>query len=170
MKLGFLGAAREVTGSCYLFETDEVRFLVDCGMEQGGRDAPLRNRKSFDFDPRDIDFVLLTPAHIDHSGLLPKLVLNGFTGLVYTTHATADLLAIMLPDSGHIQEMEAERAARRPRPDAHAPIYTVEGAKNCLQQIFGGPAGQRTRKVMIEPKNVRTTSRAYLATAGLVEP
>lgn len=135
MKITFLGAAREVTGSCYLIETDQCRFLVDCGMVQGGRDAPMRNRKPFDFDPRDIDFVLLTHAHIDHSGLLPKLVLNGFTGPVYTTSATADLLAIMLPDSGHIQEMEADRAQRRRRPDALPPIYTVTDANNCLDQI-----------------------------------
>lgn len=135
MKLTFLGAAREVTGSCYLIETDQCRFLVDCGMVQGGRDAPARNHKPFDFDPRAIDFVLLTHAHIDHSGLLPKLALNGFTGPVYATSATADLLAIMLPDSGHIQEMEAERAERRRRPDALPPIYTVTDAKNCLDQI-----------------------------------
>ncbi|MEN9395624.1 MAG: hypothetical protein RLZ81_154 [Pseudomonadota bacterium] len=135
MKLTFLGAAREVTGSCYLVETDQCRFLVDCGMVQGGRDAPARNHKPFDFDPRAINFVLLTHAHIDHSGLLPKLALNGFTGPVYATSATADLLAIMLPDSGHIQEMEAERAQRRRRPDALPPIYTVTDAKNCLDQV-----------------------------------
>lgn len=135
MKLAFLGAAREVTGSCYLIETDQCRFLIDCGMVQGGRDAPARNHKPFDFDPRAIDFVLLTHAHIDHSGLLPKLALDGFTGPVYTTSATADLLAIMLPDSGHIQEMEAERAERRRRADALPPIYTVMDAKGCLDQV-----------------------------------
>lgn len=73
MHIRFLGAAREVTGSCYLIETRDLRFLVDCGMVQGGREAPARNRKPFDFDPRKIDFVLLTHAHIDHSGLLPIL-------------------------------------------------------------------------------------------------
>ncbi|HXK56109.1 MAG TPA: MBL fold metallo-hydrolase, partial [Gammaproteobacteria bacterium] len=72
-KISFLGAAREVTGSCFLVETGEVRFLIDCGMFQGGREAPARNRKPFGFDPESIDFVLLTHAHIDHSGLLPKL-------------------------------------------------------------------------------------------------
>jgi metallo-beta-lactamase family protein len=72
MKITFLGAAREVTGSCYLIETDQCRFLIDCGMVQGGREAPARNHKPFDFDPRSIDFVLLTHAHIDHSGLLTK--------------------------------------------------------------------------------------------------
>ncbi len=135
MKLSFMGAAREVTGSCYLVETDQCRFLIDCGMVQGGREAPARNHKRFDFDPRAIDFVLLTHAHIDHSGLLPKLVLNGFGGPVYTTRATTDLLGVMLPDSGHIQEMDADRAQRRHRPDALPPIYTVQDARNCLEQV-----------------------------------
>ena len=135
MRLIFLGAAREVTGSCYLVETDQCRFLIDCGMVQGGREAPARNHKPFDFDPRGIDFVLLTHAHIDHSGLLPKLHLNGFNGSIYTTRATADLLGVMLPDSGHIQEMDADRAKRRHRPDALPPIYTVQDAKNCLELV-----------------------------------
>ena len=135
MKITFMGAAREVTGSCYLVETDHCRFLIDCGMVQGGREAPARNHKPFDFDPRAIDFVLLTHAHIDHSGLLPKLVLNGFDGPIYTTRATTDLLGVMLPDSGHIQEMDADRAKRRHRPDALPPIYTVQDAKNCLEQV-----------------------------------
>ena len=135
MKITFLGAAREVTGSCYLIETDQCRFLIDCGMVQGGREAPARNHMPFDFDPRGIDFVLLTHAHIDHSGLLPKLVVNGFDRPIYSTRATADLLGVMLPDSAHIQEMDAERAQRRHRPDALPPIYTVQDAKNCLEQI-----------------------------------
>jgi metallo-beta-lactamase family protein len=135
MKLSFMGAAREVTGSCYLVETDHCRFLIDCGMVQGGREAPARNHKPFDFDPRAIDFVLLTHAHIDHSGLLPKLVLNGFGGPIYTTRATTDLLGVMLPDSGHIQEMDADRAQRRHRPDALPSIYTVQDARNCLEQV-----------------------------------
>jgi metallo-beta-lactamase family protein len=135
MKLTFLGAAREVTGSCYLMETDQCRFLIDCGMVQGGRDAPLRNHQPFAFDPRSIDFVLLTHAHIDHSGLLPKLALQGFNGPIYTTNASADLLGVMLPDSGHIQESEAERAQRRHRPHALPPIYTVQDAKDSLELL-----------------------------------
>lgn len=137
MKITFLGAAREVTGSCYLLETDGTRFLIDCGMVQGGREALLRNHQPFAFDPRTIDFVLLTHAHIDHCGLLPKLVLNGFTGPVYTTGATVDLLAVMLPDSGHIQEVEAERASRKRKTTSLAlpALYTAEDAKNSLQQL-----------------------------------
>ena len=107
MKLKFLGAAREVTGSCFLVEALNLRFLVDCGMVQGGSAAAARNREPFPFDPAAIDFVLLTHAHIDHSGLLPKLTRAGFKGAIYTTPATVDLLGVMLPDSAHIQESDA---------------------------------------------------------------
>ncbi|WP_107762101.1 MBL fold metallo-hydrolase RNA specificity domain-containing protein [Nitrosospira multiformis] len=108
MRLTFLGAAGEVTGSCFLIETPQVRFLVDCGMFQGGREADRKNREAFDCGPETIDFVLLTHAHIDHSGLLPRLAMLGFRGPIYTTAATADLLAVMLKDSAYIQEKEAE--------------------------------------------------------------
>ncbi|MBE0549923.1 MAG: MBL fold metallo-hydrolase [Rubrivivax sp.] len=113
MKISVLGAAREVTGSCYLIEAASTRFLVDCGMFQGGREAPARNRQPFGFDARTLDFVLLTHAHVDHSGLLPKLTRAGYTGPVYATLATVDPLAVMPPDSAHIQGAEAERASRR---------------------------------------------------------
>lgn len=140
MNITFLGAAREVTGSCYLVETTDTRFLVDCGMVQGGREAPARNRKPFAFDPKSIDFVLLTHAHIDHSGLLPKLTSAGFQGPIYTTAATADLLQVMLPDSAHIQEIDAARAKRytRSAPGRSAeltPLYTLEDARHCLSQV-----------------------------------
>ena len=87
MQLTFLGAAGEVTGSSYLVETGDVRFLVDCGMFQGGREAEHKNRAAFGFNPEALDFVLLTHAHIDHSGLLPRLGALGFRGPVYTTAA-----------------------------------------------------------------------------------
>ena len=110
--LTFLGGAGEVTGSCMLVQAGDVRFLVDCGLFQGGRAAELKNRRRFEFDPRRIDFVLLTHAHIDHSGLLPRLAAAGFGGPVHTTAATADLAGVMLRDAAHIQEKEAEWAAR----------------------------------------------------------
>ncbi len=141
MRITFHGAAREVTGSCFLVETDSVRFVVDCGMFQGPPDTEARNRHAFPFDPKRIDFVLLTHAHIDHSGLLPKLVLDGFNGPIHTTAATADLLGVMLPDSGHIQQMEAERTQRyikrggKPRYQGSEPIYTVLDAQRSLEQI-----------------------------------
>ena len=116
MKLTFLGAAGEVTGSSFLLETDDVKVLIDCGMFQGGREAEPKNRARFAFDPKTLDCVLLTHAHIDHSGLLPRLVAAGFRGPVFATRATVDLLRVMLLDATHIQEKEAEwreRAARR---------------------------------------------------------
>lgn len=141
MKLTFLGAAREVTGSCYLVETASTRFLIDCGMVQGAGAADTRNRQPFGFDPKSLDFVLLTHAHIDHSGLLPKLVKDGFRGPILTTAATSDLLEVMLPDSAHIQEAAAERAARdrhrrsRGQQAPPMPIYTIRDAEACLRQV-----------------------------------
>jgi metallo-beta-lactamase family protein len=150
MHITFLGAAREVTGSCYLVETATSRFLVDCGMFQGGREARGKNQAALAFDPRRIDFVLLSHAHIDHSGLLPRLVALGYRGPIYATPATGDLLAVMLPDSGYIQEKEAERENRHRHRARHAdardgsyrrtaqesaPLYTVAQAHDCLRQL-----------------------------------
>ncbi|MEZ5616081.1 MAG: MBL fold metallo-hydrolase [Rhodocyclaceae bacterium] len=140
MRITFHGAAGEVTGSCYLVETGEARFLVDCGMFQGGRDAARKNLAALNFDLRSLDFILLTHAHIDHSGLLPRAAALGFRGPVYATSATADLLEVMLLDSAHIQEKEAEWEAKRaragrgrgkPRPL----LYTVAQAQACLRQL-----------------------------------
>lgn len=139
MKLTFLGAAGEVTGSSYLIETGSVRFLVDCGMFQGGREADKKNRMAFKYDPKTIDFVLLTHAHIDHSGLLPRLSAWGFRGPVYCTAATADLLQVMLKDSAYIQEKEIEwrNQSRRRGQSAQelAPLYTVTQAEALLKQL-----------------------------------
>lgn len=148
MKLTVLGAAREVTGSSYLVETDTVRFLVDCGMVQGAaRDAATRNRQPFAFNPRSLDFALLTHAHIDHSGMLPKLTKDGFGGPILTTPATADLLDVMLRDSAHIQEMDAARAARGGRGTRRAtpgPTVPIGESSTCpsrdrCRSLSGGP-------------------------------
>ena len=140
MKITFLGGAGEVTGSCHLVETAHTRFLVDCGMFQGGREAGPKNRTRFAFDPRALDFVLLTHAHIDHSGLLPRLAAEGFHGPIYATAATCDLLQVMLPDSAHIQEKEAEwqrgSGSRRHGPGkGNAPLYTMAQAESALRQL-----------------------------------
>ena len=128
MQLTFLGAAGEVTGSCYVLEHAGIRFLIDCGMFQGGADAERKNAR-FGFEPRDIEFVLLSHAHIDHSGLIPRLVAQGFKGAVYATSPTCDLLGVMLPDSGHLQEREAER-------EGGAPLYTQREAEASLQHLL----------------------------------
>lgn len=140
MRVKFLGAAREVTGSCFLVESTACRFLVDCGMVQGSRESDAHNRRPFAFDAAAINFVLLTHAHIDHSGLLPKLTQAGYRGPIYCTGATAELLEVMLPDSAHIQESEAERARRSSRRSRHlrqaaTPLYTHEDVRDCLRQL-----------------------------------
>lgn len=133
MQLTFCGAAGQVTGSCFLFQTETCRFLVDCGMFQGNRGTRARNLAPFAFDPRAVDFVILTHAHIDHSGLLPRLHAKGFRGPIYATAATRDLLSVMLPDSAHLQQMEAERAARHGRDFIAA--YDVADARATLSLV-----------------------------------
>lgn len=126
MKIKFCGAALCVTGSCYYIEGGGYKFLVDCGMFQG-RDADKYNEREFPFNEEDIDFVLLTHAHIDHAGRLPLLVKNGFKGDIHTTKTTASLCDIMLYDSAHIQEVEAEWTNRKNKRgslnEAYQPLY-----------------------------------------------
>jgi metallo-beta-lactamase family protein len=113
MKIKFMGAARTVTGSCYVLEMNGHRFAVDCGMHQGNAEIEKRNWDVDIYEPNAIEFFLITHAHIDHSGLLPRMVHEGFRGPVYATQPTVDLLRILLLDSAHIQEMEAQWKSRK---------------------------------------------------------
>ena len=136
MQVELLGAARTVTGSATLLEKGSLKWLVDCGMHQGDKSSEERNEDIRPYHPEELAFILLTHAHIDHSGLIPKLVKDGFRGKIICTKATLDLCEIMLPDSGHIQEMEAEwrnRKAVRSGKGAAAPLYTVRDAERSLQ-------------------------------------
>ncbi|NNE22201.1 MAG: MBL fold metallo-hydrolase [Rhizobiales bacterium] len=132
--LKFCGAAGTVTGSCFWLRTAGCSFLVDCGLFQGTKTVKQLNYEPFPFNASDIDFVLQTHAHIDHSGLLPKLYRAGFSGPVYMTEGTQDLLSFMLPDSGYIQEMEVRqlnrRNSQRGKPEV-LPIYTQDDAEQC---------------------------------------
>jgi len=136
MKISFLGATKIVTGSNFLIETKNTKFLIDCGMFQGNKSINRMNYEPFGFDPKKIDFMVLSHAHIDHSGRIPKLVKEGFNGDIYCTKATADLCSIMLPDSGHIQEMENEwdnRKRKRSGEKLREPLYTVKEAEESLR-------------------------------------
>lgn len=137
MKITFLGATREVTGSNYLVEGAGKKFLVDCGLHQGSMKEEILNDKPFDYDVQKIDFMLLTHAHIDHSGRIPKLYKDGYSNPIYATKATCDLCEIMLPDSGHIQETETEyKNKKRKRQGLRTlvePLYTAKDAEDCMK-------------------------------------
>jgi metallo-beta-lactamase family protein len=143
MKLAFLGAAGEVTGSAFLVDTGAARFLVDCGLFQGGRDADAKNAAPFAFDPAGLDFVLVTHAHLDHCGLLPRLAAAGFGRAIHVTDATADLLPVMLRDAAFIQEREAawqrERGGRGARTGlaAPGPLYTLADVDRACALLNG---------------------------------
>lgn len=151
MHIKFFGAAGEVTGSRHLIEGEisgrSFKFMIDYGMFQGGRDPVEKNLEDLPFNPAELDFVILTHAHIDHSGLLPRLTGQGFKGTIYCTHATEALLKILLLDSAHIQENDFERAARKQkigkwRGELPTVLYSVKQATECLSQIKSYDYGQ----------------------------
>jgi metallo-beta-lactamase family protein len=136
MRVRFLGAAKSVTGSCTRLDRGNLSWLVDCGLFQGPRALEDRNWDLRGYRPEEISFVLLTHAHLDHSGLLPRLVRDGFRGKILATRATCDLCDVMLRDSGHIQEAEAEwenRKGKRAGKERVEPLYTVRDAEEALR-------------------------------------
>lgn len=138
MKISFNGAAQTVTGSQFYVEINGKRILVDCGLYQGKRAETYERNQNFHFDPRSLDAVILTHAHIDHSGNLPNLAKQGYTGPIYGTSATSDLADLMLRDSGHIQEMDAEYVNKKRRRRGEPPIeplYTLEDAAQVSTQF-----------------------------------
>lgn len=138
ISLKFCGAAQTVTGSCYQLSYPGGQCLIDCGMFQGSKTLKQLNYDPFPFDPKKLDFVLLTHAHIDHSGLIPRLINCGFSGPVYATRGTYDLLTYMLPDSGYIHEREVERLNRRNEQrgrKAVRPIYTRDDGEKALESF-----------------------------------
>ena len=170
MKITFLGAARTVTGSNYLVEAAGKKFLVDCGMYQGAAEDEFDNQAPFDFDVNEIDFMLLTHAHIDHSGRIPKLYNEGFRKPVYAHKATCDLCSLMLPDSGHIQEMEIEwknRKRERRGEKALPPMYTAEDAARCLE-IFKDVSYGQILEITPEIK-VRFNDAGHMLGSSIIE-
>jgi metallo-beta-lactamase family protein len=143
MKITFCGAAGTVTGSCHLIEVDGTRLLLDCGLFQGGHHTKDRNRDPFPFDPKSIDAVLLSHAHLDHSGRLPLLVRQGFSGKILCTPPTAEIAKLMLADSAHLQTEEASyraRKARRRGEVAEPPLYNMADVLHCAE-LFRPLAG-----------------------------
>jgi metallo-beta-lactamase family protein len=145
MKLTFLGAAGTVTGSKYLLEDGNQKIMIDCGLFQGLKELRLRNWDKPPVDPQGLGAILLTHAHLDHSGYIPKMVKNGFKGPIYCSEATFDLCKILLPDSGYIQEEDAAQANRHnyTKHGPALPLYTAQEARDCLQYFrpvdFGQP-------------------------------
>lgn len=148
VQLTVLGAAGTVTGSCFLLTSGNDRLLVDCGLFQGSRTLEALNREPFAFEPSKLGAVLLTHAHLDHSGLLPRLFAEGFRGAIWCTAATADLLAVMLPDAARIHEQDVERRNRRwDRADEPPlePLYRLADAEGALKLRTAAPLGQVER-------------------------
>jgi metallo-beta-lactamase family protein len=176
MRIAFHGADRTVTGSCHRVECAGVRILIDCGLVQGGHEIEARNRSAFGFEPADIDFVLLTHAHLDHCGRLPLLAKRGFRGEIICTAATRELARVVMLDSAHLQEEEVRRNLRRnlrrraraDEPETEA-LYTVLDALSCLDR-FGRSAaygealqlGAGVRATFLDAGHILGSASLYL--------
>lgn len=168
MQIKFIGATGTVTGSKYLLTVDNMKLLIDCGLFQGARTLRERNWRGIGYDPKEINAVLLTHAHLDHSGYLPLLIRNGFRGPVFCTGATRDLCAILLPDSGHLMEKDAEFAIRKKysRHRFPRPLYTQEDAEAALKSFR--PLGFGTEKHIGEHIRFRFLPAGHILGAAII--
>ncbi|RDI43424.1 MBL fold metallo-hydrolase RNA specificity domain-containing protein [Aquicella lusitana] len=169
MQITFLGATETVTGSKFLLTHHGKKILVDCGLFQGYKALRLRNWDKFPVDPAQIDAVILTHAHIDHTGYLPLLVKNGFSGKIHCTHGTKDLCAILLPDSGHIQEEDAKRANKYGYSKHHPalPLYTENEGRQALKQFL--PHDFATEYRLFDDLSFRFHHAGHIIGASIVE-
>lgn len=170
MEIQFLGAAKVVTGSNILISTGTYKILLDCGLFQGSKDLEALNYKEFPFDPKDIDFLLLSHTHIDHSGRIPKLVKEGFRGKILCTKATKDLAEIMLVDSGHIQENDIEwenRKRKRAGKEPIQPLYTAEDAQASLRYFESVLYQQKVH--LNESISVRFRDAGHILGSSIIE-
>ena len=167
-KLTFLGAAETVTGSRFLLEKNNKRILIDCGLFQGIKKLRLRNRAPFPVEPKSIDAIVLTHAHLDHSGYVPALCKEGFNGQIYSTYGTLDLCRILLPDSGHLQEEEAERANRHgyTKHKPALPLYTEDDAYQSLKYFT--PIKYHTEFQPVEGISVKFTNAGHILGSSCV--
>ncbi len=166
----FLGAAGEVTGSCHLVTVGSQRILLDCGLIQGDRKDEARNRKPFPFDPKQINAVVLSHAHIDHSGRLPLLVKSGFRGPIYTHRASRDLCRIMLKDAGFLSEKDAmweNRKRARKGLEPVEPLFTVEDAKSAMQYFKGLVYLKKQR--ILPGVSIRLSDAGHILGSSIVE-
>ncbi|WP_240761717.1 MBL fold metallo-hydrolase [Nitrosococcus wardiae] len=170
MQIHFLGAAGEVTGSCHLIQVGEKKILLDCGLIQGRPKDEARNREPFPFDPKIIDAVVLSHAHIDHSGRLPLLIKSGYSGPVYTQRATADLCRTMLRDAGFLSEKDAEWENRK-RERKGLPLvellFTVEDAEAALGQFKGLDYGQQ--QTILPGVSIRLSDAGHILGSAVTE-
>ncbi len=168
--LRFLGATGQVTGSCYLIETAHARILLECGMFQGDSQTEGTNRQPFAFDPRGIDAVVLSHAHLDHSGLLPRLAREGFRGPVYATPATHDLIALMLKDAAHLEEKDTEwenKVRRRAGKETITPLYTLADVETVLE--LRHPVEYDTRRHLSADIDLRFRDAGHILGSSIVE-
>ena len=160
MKLTFFGAAKAVTGSCHCVEVCGKKILIDCGLQQG---TDERDNSVLDFAPGYIDYVIVTHAHIDHSGRVPLLIKQGFQGQIFTTRLTGELLDIMLQDSAHIQEMEAQYKNQKGQRAGKAPVeplYTVADALQVAEKLVTAEYGETLE--LFEGCNIRFVDAGHL--------